>query len=43
MGLLRQLTPGEIFDQYLYVNRECIEVYGKPITNIVFMGMGNPY
>ena len=42
MGLLRQLTPGEIFDQYLYVNRECIEVYGKPITNIVFMGMGEP-
>jgi 23S rRNA (adenine2503-C2)-methyltransferase len=42
MGLLRQLTASEIFDQYLHVNTKCIETYGKPISNIVYMGMGEP-
>ncbi len=38
MGYKRNLTPGEIIDQYLIANR----AYEKPITNIVFMGMGEP-
>lgn len=42
MGLLRQLTASEIFDQYFLVNKRCIEVYGKALTNIVYMGMGEP-
>jgi 23S rRNA (adenine2503-C2)-methyltransferase len=42
MGLLRQLTASEIFDQYFMVNKRCIEVYGKGLTNIVYMGMGEP-
>ncbi len=42
MGLRRQLTVGEIVDQYVLVNRLCQEHYGHPVTNIVYMGMGEP-
>lgn len=39
MGFKRNLTAGEIVDQYLFTAKE----YGKDkITNIVFMGMGEP-
>lgn len=39
LGLKRNLTTGEIVDQLIYV-RENID---HPITNIVFMGMGEPF
>lgn len=42
MGLLRQLSVSEIFDQYILVNEECKSRYGKNLSNIVFMGMGEP-
>ncbi|MBK7879765.1 MAG: 23S rRNA (adenine(2503)-C(2))-methyltransferase RlmN [Saprospiraceae bacterium] len=42
MGLLRQLTVAEIFDQYAEVNKKCLEVYEKPVSNVVYMGMGEP-
>ncbi|MBK6545313.1 MAG: 23S rRNA (adenine(2503)-C(2))-methyltransferase RlmN [Saprospiraceae bacterium] len=42
MGLLRQLTASEIFDQYFIVNQKCLELYSKPVTNVVYMGMGEP-
>ena len=42
MGLLRQLTASEIFDQYIQVNRQCQTSYEKNLSNIVFMGMGEP-
>ncbi|NOT36839.1 MAG: 23S rRNA (adenine(2503)-C(2))-methyltransferase RlmN [Saprospiraceae bacterium] len=42
MGLLRQLTASEIFDQYVLVNQYCLERYEKKLSNIVFMGMGEP-
>lgn len=42
MGLLRQLSASEIFDQYIHVNEHCLETYGKKLSNIVFMGMGEP-
>jgi 23S rRNA (adenine2503-C2)-methyltransferase len=42
MGLLRQLSASEIFDQYMEVNKTCKEVYKHELTNIVFMGMGEP-
>lgn len=42
MGLLRQLTVSEIFDQYIQVNAICKEQYGQGLSNIVFMGMGGP-
>ena len=38
MGYLRNLTAGEILDQVLAVRRST----GKTITNVVFMGMGEP-
>ncbi len=43
MGLLRNLTPGEIADQAIKINTISEEVYGKGITNIVYMGMGEPF
>jgi len=38
MGFRRNLSAGEIVDQFLQVRR----ITGKPITNVVFMGMGEP-
>lgn len=38
MGFLRNLTVGEIVDQVLQVRR----LTGRRITNVVFMGMGEP-
>lgn len=38
MGFVRNLTTGEIVDQFLQVRRAA----GKKITNVVFMGMGEP-
>jgi 23S rRNA (adenine2503-C2)-methyltransferase len=46
MGLLRNLTAGEIVDQVARANRRLVELgEGKgprPLTNLVFMGMGEP-
>ena len=42
MGLARQLTAGEIFDQVVQVNKTCQDTYGKGLSNIVYMGMGEP-
>jgi 23S rRNA (adenine2503-C2)-methyltransferase len=46
MGLLRNLTSGEIAEQVLYIERELRlsppERAGHTLTNIVFMGMGEP-
>lgn len=38
MGFVRNLTPGEIVGQVLAVRR----LTGRTITNVVFMGMGEP-
>src|SRR3990172_5103339 len=38
MGFTRNLTPGEIVDQVIHVRRES----PRKITNIVYMGMGEP-
>ena len=42
MGFFRNLTHGEIVDQVQYINDESEEIHGKGITNIVYMGMGEP-
>jgi 23S rRNA (adenine2503-C2)-methyltransferase len=42
MGLYRSLSHGEIVDQVQYINDYCEYRYGKKITNIVYMGMGEP-
>jgi 23S rRNA (adenine2503-C2)-methyltransferase len=39
MGIIRNLTVGEIIAQYLLLLKES----EKPITNVVFMGMGEPF
>lgn len=43
-GVERNLTSGEILDQYLLLNRAAAAMEGTAghITNIVFMGMGEP-
>jgi 23S rRNA (adenine2503-C2)-methyltransferase len=42
MQRLRNLDAAEIFDQVWLVNEQCIEIFGHPLTNIVYMGMGEP-
>ncbi len=42
MDRLRNLDAAEIFDQVLLVNRQSEERFGHPLTNIVYMGMGEP-
>jgi 23S rRNA (adenine2503-C2)-methyltransferase len=41
-GFNRNLTAGEIFDQAWFFARE-VRPRGKRITNVVFMGMGEPF
>lgn len=38
----RNLDFDEIYDQVFILNQLCIEQYQRPLTNIVFMGMGEP-
>jgi len=38
----RNLEAGEIYDQVVELNRIAIEYYGLPLSNIVYMGMGEP-
>ena len=42
MKRARNLTAAEIFDQVWLVNEQCQETYGRGLTNIVYMGMGEP-
>jgi 23S rRNA (adenine2503-C2)-methyltransferase len=42
MGRLRNLTAAEIYDQAFETNRLSLEILGYPLTNIVYMGMGEP-
>ena len=41
MGLVRNLTPGEIVAQVLWAER-VLRPAGKRVTNVVYMGMGEP-
>lgn len=42
MKRVRNLDPGEIFDQIFMIDIHCQATYGHPISNIVYMGMGEP-
>ena len=42
MKRMRNLEPGEIYDQVNIINKQCQERFGHPLTNIVYMGMGEP-
>jgi 23S rRNA (adenine2503-C2)-methyltransferase len=39
---MRNLEPGEIYDQVIAINRESKLYHNRPLSNIVFMGMGEP-
>jgi 23S rRNA (adenine2503-C2)-methyltransferase len=38
----RNLTPDEIYDQVVAIREQAESFFGRPLTNIVFMGMGEP-
>ncbi len=38
----RNLSPDEIYDQVVAIKEQAELFYGRPLTNIVFMGMGEP-
>lgn len=39
---MRNLEPGEIYDQVVAIDKESRLYYNHPLSNIVFMGMGEP-
>lgn len=39
---MRNLNPDEIYDQVVTIMDEAMLYYDRPLTNIVFMGMGEP-
>lgn len=42
LKLMRNLTAGEIVDQVVYLRDQAENRYQTPLTNIVYMGMGEP-
>lgn len=42
LKLMRNLSAGEIVDQVVYLKRAAEERYDTPLSNIVYMGMGEP-
>jgi len=42
MARKRNLDPAEIYDQVVHINQLAEREYGMSLTNIVFMGMGEP-
>jgi 23S rRNA (adenine2503-C2)-methyltransferase len=42
MGRKRNLHGYEIFDQVVLSNKLCLQHFGQKLTNIVYMGMGEP-
>ena len=42
LKMLRNLTAGEIYDQVAYLKNEAETRYKIPLSNIVYMGMGEP-
>ena len=42
MGFKRNLSPGEIVEQVISLGRE-LAIIGEKVTNIVIMGMGEPF
>ena len=39
---MRNLNPDEIYDQVVLIRKQSEEYFNRPLTNIVFMGMGEP-
>lgn len=42
MKRIRNLDAAEIVDQYIQVNKQSLDNYHTPISNVVYMGMGEP-
>lgn len=42
MDRKRNLNPDEIYDQVVLLSQQAQQNYGIPLTNIVYMGMGEP-
>lgn len=42
LARLRNLNADEIYDQVVLIKKEAEEFHQKPLTNIVYMGMGEP-
>ena len=42
LKLMRNLNPGEIVDQVVYLKELAEDRYATPLSNIVYMGMGEP-
>lgn len=42
MDRKRNVNADEIYDQVVLINKQAEEKYQKPLTNIVYMGMGEP-
>lgn len=42
MDRKRNLEYDEIYDEVALINKQAMDSYGKKLTNIVFMGMGEP-
>ncbi|HEY9362265.1 MAG TPA: 23S rRNA (adenine(2503)-C(2))-methyltransferase RlmN [Chitinophagaceae bacterium] len=42
MDRKRNLDFDEIFDEVVMINQQCEKHYGKRLSNVVFMGMGEP-
>lgn len=42
MDRKRNLEPGEIYDQVVAIDKMAKEAFEHPLTNIVYMGMGEP-
>ena len=38
----RNLDAGEIYDEVVFIQKQALERYATPLTNIVYMGMGEP-
>ena len=38
----RNLRFDEIYDEVSYLNKQSLDIYGQKLSNIVFMGMGEP-
>lgn len=42
MDRVRNLDASEIYDQVVLARKMCLDEYDDPLTNIVYMGMGEP-
>jgi 23S rRNA (adenine2503-C2)-methyltransferase len=43
MGFTRQLDAAEIVEQFRNADRVAMKIYGRPVANVVYMGMGEPF